>query len=155
MAGSRRSFTAMIETGNRGGAFVEIPFDVEAAYGTRGQTRIKATFDGHPYRGSLARMGGTAHVLGVRKDVRAAIRKSIGDTVKVVIEPDLEPRIVAAPDDLKKLFADNAAAGDFFHGLSYTHRKEYVRWIEEAKRPETRVRRLDKTIDMLLDRKTR
>ena len=68
------------------GAYVEIPFDVKAVYG-RGRVPVHATFDGHPYDGSLVRMGTPCHILGIRKDIRAAINKQPGDTVHVTLHP--------------------------------------------------------------------
>lgn len=126
-----------------------VPFDVREAYGTGGQVRVKASFDGEPYRGSIAPMGGGRHALGISKAIRAAIGKDVGDSVKVELERDSEPRTVETPPDLAAVLKRAPAAQREFDKLSYTHRKEYVRWIEEAKKPETRARRLEKTIEML------
>ena len=145
----RRAFEAVIEEGRGGSAHVAIPFDVRAVYGTGGQVKVKATFDGEPYRGSIAPMGGGRHVLGISKAIRAAIGKDVGDSVKVVLERDSEPRTVETPPDLAAVLKRAPAAQRAFDKLSFTHRKEYVRWIEEAKKPETRARRLEKTIEML------
>lgn len=68
------------------GAYVEIPFDVKAVYG-KGRVAVHATFDGHPYDGSLVRMGTPCHIIGIRKDIRAAIGKQPGDTVTVTLRP--------------------------------------------------------------------
>ena len=129
--------------------WVEVPFDVEKIYGTRGRVKVKATIDGEPYRGSLANMGTGCHVLGVLKALREKIGKGEGDTVTVVLELDTEERTVELPDDFKKALGKNKAAKDFFDHASYTTRKEYVRWIESAKRPETRATRLAQAIDRL------
>ena len=91
------AFRAEILEGRGGGAMVEVPFSVREVYGTGGQVRVRATFDGHEYRGSIAPMGGGGHILGVRKDVRAAIGKDIGDVVDVMLERDTEERTVAVP----------------------------------------------------------
>ena len=66
------------------GAYVEIPFDVKEFYG-KGRVPVNATFDGHPYAGSLVRMGTPCHILGLRKDIRAAIGKQPGDVVHVTL----------------------------------------------------------------------
>lgn len=66
------------------GAYVEIPFDVKAAFG-KGRVKVHATFDGVPYAGSMVRMGTPGHILGLRKDIRAAIGKQPGDTVRVTV----------------------------------------------------------------------
>ena len=142
------TFDAVIEEAGRGGACVSIPFDVHAVFGTRGQVRIQATFDGVPYRGSLAPMGGR-HVLGVRKAIRESLGKRPGDPIRVEVWADTDPREVDVPADLAEALASRPRARAFFHGLAYTYRKEYVGWITGAKRPETPTRRLEKTLDKL------
>lgn len=66
------------------GAYVEFPHDVRAAFG-KGRVKVRATFDGVPYDGSLVRMGTPGHILGLRKDIRAKIGKGPGDTVHVIL----------------------------------------------------------------------
>lgn len=129
---------------------INFPYDVEKLYGTRGQVKVKVTYDGVPYRGSLAKMGQPCHFLLVRKDIRKQIGKNAGDKVWVTVQRDTEERVVEVPDDLAALFAQNPEAKTRYDKLSYTHRKEYAQWIAEAKRPETRLNRLHKTIEMLL-----
>jgi hypothetical protein len=142
-------FTAVIEAGAGGGAYVAIPFDVEAAFGAL-RVPVTATFDGEPYRGTLVRMGTPCHVLGIRKAIRDRIGKTVGDEVRVTLERDTQERTVAVPPDLADALAAVPVAAAFFGQLSYTHRREYVDWIEEAKREETRNRRITRTVEMLL-----
>ncbi len=66
------------------GAYVEFPYDVKAEFG-RGRVSVAATFDGVPYEGSLVKMGTPCHIIGIRKEIRAKIRKQPGDTVRVTI----------------------------------------------------------------------
>lgn len=132
---------------------VDFPYDVFELYGVRGQVKVKVTYDGVPYRGSMVKMGGNCHWLLVRKDIREQIGKNPGDTVHVTVQRDTEERIVELPEELAALLAENPEAEIHYQGLSYTHRKEYVQWINEAKRPETRQNRLAKTIEMLLNKK--
>lgn len=66
------------------GAYIEFPYDVRAEFG-RGRVKVRATFDGVPYDGSLVRMKTPGHILGLRKDIRAAIDKQPGDTVHVTL----------------------------------------------------------------------
>jgi len=145
----------MLEKPDNGidGAYVTIPFDVMEVYGTKGQVKVKALFDGHPYRGVLANMGLGCHVIIVRKDIRTAIGKQVGDIIKVEIEPDTEERIVEIPDDLAKVLAKNKKVKEFFDTLSFTNRKEYAIWIASAKKEETREKRLKLVIEKLRDRK--
>lgn len=128
---------------------IDFPYDVQALYGTRGQVKVKVTYDGVPYRGSLAKMGHHCHLLLVRKDIRAQIGKSPGDTVRVTVQRDTEERIVTVPEDLAAALALDPAIRARFDKLSYTHRKEYVQWINEAKKPETRSRRVAQTVEKL------
>ncbi len=140
------AFDAVIQGGSRGGALIEVPFDPKEVFGS-GRPRVIASFDGTPYRGSIASMGGR-YVLGVTKAVREAIGKEPGDTVHVTVAADTAPRVVDVPDDLAAGLAD-AGLRDAFDALSYTRRKEHVRSIEGAKKEETRSRRLLAAIDEL------
>ena len=83
---AKQTFTAEIKkVPDIDGAYVEIPFDVKAFYG-KGRVKVRATFDGEPYDGSLVRMKTPGHILGLRKDIRAKIGKQPGDTVTVTLE---------------------------------------------------------------------
>ncbi len=127
---------------------MEIPFEVEEAFGSK-RPRIKATIGGVPYRGTLVRMGSPRHMLLILKSIRQLIGKTVGDEITVTVEPDVEPRRVEIPQDLRKELKKDGAARAFFDQLAYTHRKEYVQWIEEARKEETRRRRIVKTLEML------
>lgn len=129
---------------------IDFPYDVQELYGVRGQVKVKVTYDGIPYRGSLAKMGRHCHFLLVRKDIRKELGKNPGDTVRVTVQRDTEERVVELPAELAELFVQNPEAKARYEALSYTHRKEYVQWVNEARRPETRHARLTKTIEMLL-----
>jgi uncharacterized protein YdeI (YjbR/CyaY-like superfamily) len=94
-------------------------------------------------------MAGGSHVLGLHKATREDIGKSIGQSVKLVIEPETEERTVTVPDDFRKALAANKKAMQTFDGFAYTHRKEYVQWIESAKRPETRQRRITEAVSRI------
>jgi hypothetical protein len=145
-------FRAVIQANDSGGAWVDIPFDVERVFG-RKRVPVLATIDGEAYRGSLVRMGGACHMLLVRKDVREKIGKSAGDEVHVTLRLDDAPRVVDVPPDLRAALAARPAAAAFFDGLSYTHQREYVSWILEAKRDQTRIGRIEKAVRMLEEQK--
>jgi hypothetical protein len=148
MMSKKHTFKATIINAGGGGAFVEVPFDVEAAFGAK-KPKVKARIEGVPYRGILTRMGSEHHILIILKSIREQTGKSFGDEVKIVVEADTEPRIIEIPKDLLKELKKDKDAKSFFDKLSYTHRREYVMWINEAKREETRQRRILKTIEML------
>jgi uncharacterized protein YdeI (YjbR/CyaY-like superfamily) len=109
--------------------------------------------EGVPYRGTLTRMGTECHVLGIRKEIREQVGKTFGDEVEITVEEDTEPRVVKTPADLIQALETEPDVKAFFEKLPYTHQKEYVTWIEEAKKDETRQRRIAKTIGMLKQKK--
>ena len=133
-------------------AFIEFPYDVEKEFGVKGQVKVLATFDGCEYRGSLAKMGHSCHILGMTQNIRASIGKRPGDVVHIILKKDDEPRIVEVPEDFSKCLEESELARSFFDTLSYTNRKEYVHWVESAKRVETREKRIKDAIAMLKDK---
>jgi hypothetical protein len=126
---------------------VELPFDVKAAFGSA-RPKVRATVSGVTLRTTVAVYEGRSYV-GFRKEIQDAAGIRIGDRIRVRIEPDLEVRHVDVPEDLARSLARNPAAKKAFDGLSFTNRKEYAEWVAGAKRPETRQRRLEKSIEML------
>jgi hypothetical protein len=142
-------FTARIEEAPRGGAFVVLPAPVIQELGGGGRIKVKATFDGIPYRGSIVRMGGES-VIGLLKDIRGGLGKGPGDDIEVTVERDLEEREVEIPAELAALLDASPAAQKAFDALSYSHRREHALHVAEAKKPETRQRRAAKTIETLL-----
>lgn len=143
-------FKAPIETANvgSGGACVYFPYDVEKEFGTKGRVPVKVTFDGVPYTGSMVKYGAPQHMLGILKSIREQIGKGPGDMVEVTVEKDEAERTVTIPPDFEKLLKQEKLSAAF-EKLSYTHQKEYVRWITEAKREQTRASRLSKSMEML------
>ena len=108
---------------------------------------MRGTVNGAPFRSTVAVYGGRS-LLGLNRELRdAAGGVRPGDVVTVEVERDDEPRTVELPADLRAVLDDDLVA--CFESLSYTHRREYVRWIEEAKREETRRRRVERTAELL------
>ena len=143
-------FEAVLEAGDGdGGVFVVLPFSVPEVYGTRGRVPVQATFDGYPYQGSVTPLGDGHHALHVLKQIRKAVDKTIGDTVRVTLSRDVVERKMEAPADLAEKLAANPQAAAFYANLAYTHQREYVRWLEGAKKAETRTSRLGEIVEML------
>ena len=132
--------------------FMTIPFDVEKTYGTRARVPVRGTINGFPYRSSIVPMGGR-FMMVVNKELRAGARAAGGDTVSVSMERDDEPRTVTPPADLARALRADRSAQAAWDKLSYTHQKEHARAVEDAKRPETRARRIEKTISQLAEGK--
>ena len=141
-------FKAKIEAGDGGGAYVFFPYDTVKEFAIKGRVPVKATFEGVSYTGSLAKYGNPLHALGISRAIREQIGKSPGDTLEVVVWKDEEVRTVEVPAQFEDLMKKEGLL-PVFKKLSYTHRKEYCRWITEAKKEETRLRRLEKAIEML------
>ncbi|MPS74571.1 MAG: DUF1905 domain-containing protein [Chryseobacterium sp.] len=132
-------------------AFVNFPFDTVELFGKKGQIKVKVLLDNKiEYRSSLANMGGGCHRLGLTQAIRKELNKTFGDIVDVKLWEDKEERIVIVPDDVQELLDQNEKVKEIYEKMSYTHKKEYIRWIEEAKKAETRERRKIKMIEMLM-----
>lgn len=136
-------------------AYIEFPFSVEEIFGKKGQIKVKVIFDNLiEYRGSLAKMGTKCHTLGIVQSIMKDLNKNFGDEIRVKLEEDTEERIVEIPEDIRILFNDNEKVAKLYNSFSYTKRKEFIRWIENAKKPETRERRKQRMIEMILEGKS-
>lgn len=146
------SFTTTLQP--RGPAAAVVLEDDQVAALGQGAKRfpVKATVNGYTWRGNVARMGGE-FLVGLSKAVRTAAGVQAGDQVQVELELDTQKRTVDLPDQLSAALAADAEAKAGFDGLSYTHRKEYARWIAESKKPQTRDRRLAKALELLREGK--
>ncbi|HXC78342.1 MAG TPA: YdeI/OmpD-associated family protein [Candidatus Acidoferrum sp.] len=125
-----------------GGTLVPIPKAVAIKLGLKGMPKINAVIAGTPYRGSLMPMGDGTYCLGVLKSIQEAAGVGSGDSITIDLELDLSPRTVELPADLANAIAHDNRAMAAWEAMSYTNKKEMARFIEEAKRPETRERRL-------------
>lgn len=135
-------------------AFVNFPFDTVELFGKKGQVKVKVLLDDKVvYRSSLANMGGDCHRLGLTQAIRKELGKTFGDIVEVKLWEDKEERIVIVPNDVQELLNQNEKAKEFYDKMSYTYKKEYIHWIDDAKKEETRERRKVKMIEMLLTEK--
>ena len=110
---------------------------------------VKGNVNGVAIRSSLMPQGDGSHILVVNRSIRAQAGADVGDTVRVTLERDTAPRTVETPPDLKSALAEGDIAPSAFEGMSYSHQKEYVDWIESAKRPATRARRIARAVSMI------
>jgi hypothetical protein len=117
------------------------PFDVPSTFGRKGRVPVKGTINGFAFRSSLMNMG-DGHMMVVNKQFREGAKCKAGDIVSVVLELDEAKRTVAVPAWLKKIINADAKAKAAWPKLSFTHQKEYVREITEARREETRDKRV-------------
>ncbi len=152
---SKQEFEARRQAAGEGSAWtlLTVPFSVEQVFGSRGRVAVKGTLNGFPYRSSLMPNGDGTHGMMVSKAMQQGAGAGQGDTVHVVMEPDTEPRAVTVPSDLQAALLQHAEAAALFEKLAYSHEKEYVDWIESAKRAETRASRVEKAVSMVVERK--
>lgn len=142
-------FNVKLEAVESGGVFFTLPRKESVKFGVRGRVPVVGTLNGYPFRSSIFPTGDGGHFMGLNKQVRDGAGVEVGDRVKVTMEVDTAPRTVAIPPDLDKELAKSLTARVRFDKLSYTQRKEYAQWLEAAKRPETRARRLKQILDKL------
>lgn len=134
------------------GTYVVVPSEANGRLGLRGRPKIRAVIAGHPYRGSLMPVGDGTFALGVLKSIQQSAGVTRGDTITVELELDTAPREVELPSDLARAIAKDRQATAAWEKLSYTNKKEMSRSLEEAKRPETRQRRLAAAVERLRGR---
>jgi len=142
-------FRATLESNGKTATGIEVPASVVDELGSGKRPAVRVTLGPHTYRTTVAPMGGR-FLIPVSAENRAAAGLRAGDRVDVEMELDTAPRTVELPADLAEALEREPAARRFFDGLAYTQRKEYARWVESAKRPETRERRLAETVALLL-----
>lgn len=139
---------------NINAAYVEFPFSTETLFGKKGQVKVKVIFDNKVlYRGSLAKMGGNCHILGLTQAIRNQLGKTFGDVVHITLSQDTEERIVEVPADVSKLLNEKPTLLERFNKTSYTCQKEYIQAINQAKKIETREKRIKLLIDFLENKK--
>jgi Bacteriocin-protection, YdeI or OmpD-Associated/Domain of unknown function (DUF1905) len=141
-------FETVLQTEDSG-VFFEVPLDVPAIFG-KARAPVRGTINGHPFRSTVAVYGGRSF-LPVKKALREAAGVAAGDAVVIELEADEQPRTVDPPPDLAAALAADPEARAAFEGLSFTHQREYAEWVAEARREETRRRRVDQAVEMLRD----
>jgi Domain of unknown function (DUF1905)/Bacteriocin-protection, YdeI or OmpD-Associated len=138
---------------NNAWCFIPVPFDVAKVWGTRGRVPVKGTINRFPFRTNIQPMDGR-HLLTFNKHLQAGAKAKAGDMVDVVMRRDTEEWTIEPPAELAKAFRKSNEAKALWEGLAYTHRKEFAQWISSAKQEETRIRRAEKAVGMILEKKT-
>ena len=133
---------------------IRIPDEVVEALGKGKRPPIRVTINGYSYRNTVAVMGGT-YMVGVSAEHRAGAGVKGGDTVDVDIELDTAPREVTVPADLAAALDAEPAARRTFDGLSYSNRSWHTLQVDGAKTPETRQRRIAKSVEALKEGRVR
>jgi hypothetical protein len=147
-------FQATVELNGKTATGIEVPAKAIDELGGGKHPKVRATIGGHTYRSSVASMGGR-FMLGVSADVREAAGVTAGDVVDVDLKLDTEARTVELPPDLAEAFERDPTAKEFFDGLSFSKQQWHVLSIGGAKAPETRQRRIEKSVTMLREGRAR
>jgi hypothetical protein len=124
--------------------YIPVTFDPKTVFG-KVRAPVKVTVNGYTYRSTIASMGGTVGV-PLRRSNREAAGLDGGETTRVTLELDTEKREIKPPADLARALKSARGAWDRWQDLSYTHQREYVEAIEEAKKPGTRARRIERAV---------
>jgi len=139
--------TRLVKTRGSNATVIHLPFDSEEVFGGKHGVKVRGKIDNIGYRSSIFTMHKKTFMV-VNKSMRDALKKEHGDNVHVIMGLDKDERTIDIPADMKKLLKINRLYA-LFNELSYTHRKEYVQWVESSKKLETRHSRLQKAIKMI------
>jgi hypothetical protein len=144
-----KKFKATLNAVEGGALAIEIPFDVKSEFG-KARLPVRISLEGYSFRTTVAVYGGR-YLVALRREHREAAGVVDGQVVSITFEPDTDARVVETPPDLASALgkAKNKKAKAAWEKLSYSHQKEHAEAIEDAKKPETRARRIEKTIAML------
>lgn len=148
---SKTFTTTIVRDGSM--CFIPIPFDPAPIFG-KVRVPVTVTLNKFTYRSTIASMG-NGPCLPLRKSNRDAARLQGNETVRVTIALDTGERTVEPPRDLVKALEATPAAWDRWRELSYSHQREYADAIADAKKPETRVRRIEKSVAAIAARAPR
>jgi hypothetical protein len=125
-----------------------MPFDAMETYGMSSRIPVKALVDGLAFRTSLL-PGDGCHYMVINKAMREATGKGAGDTITIELDVDDGPREVAVPVDIQQALHKDKKAMELYAALAYSHRKRYIEWVEDAKKPETRAKRIARLMEEL------
>jgi hypothetical protein len=139
-------FRATVVLGGKTATGIQVPDEVVEKLDSGKRPPVVVTIGGYRYRTTVAAMSG-AFWIPLAAEHREAAGVTAGQEVDVDLELDTAPRTVELPDDLAAAMDDAARAA--FDVLAPSHKKEWVRWVEEAKKPETRSSRIEKTVESL------
>jgi hypothetical protein len=145
--------TTIQQTGRTAMGF-EVPAEVVEALGAGKRPPVTVTINGYTYRNTVAVMGG-AYMIGVSAEHRGPAHVSGGEEVDVDLQLDTAPREVVVPDDLRAALEEDAAARATFDRLSYSNKSWHVLQVTGTKNPETRARRVEKSISALREGRIR
>ena len=138
---------------DRSMCFIPVPFDPKPLFG-KVRAPVRVTLNGYTYRSTIAAMGGTV-CIPLRRSNREAAGLKGGEILDVQIALDKQERRVTPPSDLVSALKAAPPAWDHWRELSFTHQREYAEAITEARKPETRARRIAEAVRKIRSRPTK
>ncbi|MFI5121566.1 MAG: YdeI/OmpD-associated family protein [Vicinamibacteria bacterium] len=141
-------FHTTIRAAGKTATGIQVPPEVIEALGAGKRPPVRVTINGKTYRSTIATRG-DRYLVGVSAENRELTGVAAGDEVEVEIELDTAPREIAVPPDLAEALTPHAEARRFFDGLTFSQKQAFVVPIEQAKKPETRERRIEKVVTAL------
>jgi hypothetical protein len=146
-------FEAFLYEFRKGMFYIDIPFDSQKEFGTRAAVRVYVWFENYKYRTSMAPKGDGTHWVYVKKEIREAIGKSDGDTVRVKLERDLDSREPLMPDDLKWLLDNEPETRAIFDKLPPSTKKQFIESVTSSKTENTRIKNINHIFTFLYKQK--
>lgn len=148
----QHKFRAVLQLEGKSATGIQVPAEIVAALGKTKKPPVRVTIGGHTYRSTVAAYG-DIYMIPVAAEHREAAGVKAGEEVEVTLELDTEPREVTVPPDFAQALDGDAEAKRFFESLSYSNKRRFVLSIEDAKTPETRQRRIEKSLASLREGK--
>jgi hypothetical protein len=145
MSHTQRFTATLVKAGTK--TVLPIPFDPDGVWGPKPRHHIAGSIGGHAVRGTLT-SDGTAYVLSLGPTWRRDNGLKVGDFVEVELAPE-GPQFADLAPDIAAALGVSPQARAFFEGLSTFYRKGYLRWIDGARRPETRASRIHEMVGLL------
>jgi len=145
----KHTYETILIKGPFKGVYAEFPFDSVKEFGTKRHIWCKVEVEGKTYSMNLLPNGKGGHWLHLKKDIRTAIAKQEGDTVKITLEKDNTPQEVQVPEYLQWLLDDDPTIKKYFEKLHISGRKFWIGHIEESKNDDTKVERINRFFEFL------
>lgn len=144
----RKQFRAKLtgdESRKDASAAFTLPFDTQSVWG-KAKVPVKVTINDYTWRSTVGNRGGIQYIV-VNSEARRSASVKAGDFVTIALEPDTEKREIDVPIPLRRALGTKLT--EKLNALSFTHKKEFVVWYSEAKKEDTRARRVEKMKQML------
>jgi len=151
---SKQTFRTELLKGDGDTTGFVIPDKVVEAMGQGKRPKVTVTINGKfSYPNTVAVMGGQ-YMIGISKERRKLAGVSGGEMIEVTLELDTTPRAMEVPTDLQKALDKDEAARALFAALSYSNQRRHIDPINDAKTPETRARRIERSVALFHDGKS-